>query len=365
MRNSTLPKILACASLCATAAANNFSVNGGGGAIPDCPNSPGTWNVQPTWATLTSTVAVANPVTSITAVKLLGLTHTYRGDVHVFIEDPAGARYNVVVRPGFDGSASGNSGDYSAGDYTFVQSGGGSVNQGATNIAPGTYNQFLNTGGGMWTSGTYVINNTPLNSITGPAGTWTLNIVDWWNLDTGSITGWTLEGTDSVGFTSFCDPGVGGVVGCPCGNPPSGAGRGCNNFGSITGGATLSAAGNASLAADTLVFTCTGENNTAFSVFLQGTVNNVTGVPYGAGVRCVAGALKRLYTGAASGGTITRPGGTDPDVHTRSAALGDPILAGQTRYYSTYYRDPSAAVPCGNPLSTFNDSQAGSIVWGP
>src|ERR1043165_5159997 len=81
MRNSTLPKILACAALCAPAAANNFSVNGGGGAIPDCPNAPGTWNVQPTWATLTSTVAVANPVTSITAVKLLGLTHTYRGDV--------------------------------------------------------------------------------------------------------------------------------------------------------------------------------------------------------------------------------------------------------------------------------------------
>jgi subtilisin-like proprotein convertase family protein len=314
---------------------------------------------------LTSTVTVANAVTSITSVKLLGLTHTYRGDVHVFLEDPAGARYNVIVRPGFDGTASGDSGNYNVGDYIIVQSGGASVAQGATNINPGTYDQFLNTGAGQWTSATYVINNTALNSIAGPAGTWTLNIVDWWNADTGSITGWTLEGTDTAGLTSFCEPGVGGVIGCPCGNPPSGPGRGCNNFGALSGGATLSATGNASLAADTLVFTCSGENNTAYSVFLQGTVDNVTGVIYGAGVRCVAGALKRLYIGSASGGSITRPAGGDPDVHTRSAALGDTISAGQTRYYSTYYRDPTAVGPCGNALSTFNDSQAGLIVWAP
>ncbi len=365
MRNSLFPRILFCAALGATAAANNFSVSGAGGAIPDCPNSPGLWNSQPTWATLTSTVSVANPATSITAVRLLGLNHTYRGDIHVFLSDPGGLNYNVIVRPGFNGTNSGDSGNYNAGDYNIVQSGGAALNQGGVNINGGTYNQYLNTGAGQWTSGTYLISNTALNSITGPAGTWTLNIVDWFNIDTGSITGWTLEGTDGVGFASYCDPGASGVIACPCTNPPSGSGRGCNNFGAMSGGASLSATGNASLMADTLVFTSTGENNTSLTIFLQGTASNSTGVPYGAGVRCVAGILKRLYTGGASGGAITRPGGGDPDVHTRSAALGNPISAGESRYYMTYYRDPAAAGPCGNTASTFNDSQAGSVVWAP
>ncbi len=171
--------------------------------------------------------------------------------------------------------------------------------------------------------------------------------------------------TTSGGFTSFCDPGASGVMACPCSNVPSGSGRGCNNFGAMSGGASLSATGTGSLAADTLVFTSTGENNSSLTIFLQGTASTATGLQYGAGVRCVDGTLKRLYTGGASAGAITRPGGGDPNVHTRSAALGDPISAGQSRYYMTYYRDPLAAGPCGNTASTFNDSQAGAVVWAP
>src|SRR6185369_359271 len=34
---------------------------------------------------------------------------------------------------------------------------------------------------------------------------------------------------NETGFTSLCDPGVGGVSSCPCSNPPSGSGRGCDN----------------------------------------------------------------------------------------------------------------------------------------
>ncbi len=167
-------------------------------------------------------------------------------------------------------------------------------------------------------------------------------------------------------MVNFCFPGQSGVIGCPCTNPPAGTGLGCNNFGAgPVDSCTLAAAGVASLAADTLVFTSTGENNTSLTIFLQGTTSSATGIVYGAGVRCVTGILKRLYTGGATAGSITRPGGGDPNVHTRSAALGNPILAGQTRYYMTYYRDPAAAGPCGNTASTFNDSQAGSVLWGP
>lgn len=353
--------------LCATATANNFSVSGPGGAIPDCPFSPGTWNTIPTWPVLTTNVVVTNPVTSITAVRVSGLTHTWRGDIQMHLTDPGGTRYNVVVRPGFTGANAGDGGNYNVGDYTFVQSGGGTIAQGTVNINGGTYNQFLNTGGGQWTSGTYVINNTALNSISGAAGTWSLTITDWFAADVGSITGWTLEGTDTAGgFVNFCDPGVGGIVPCPCANPPSGAGRGCDNFGAMSGGASIVGTGNPSLSADTVSLAASGENNTAFTVFFQGRDPvSPTGVAHGAGVRCVTATLKRLYLGNAAAGSITRPGMGDPSVSARSAAVGDPITAGQARHYFTIYRDPGAAVPCGNTSSTINISNAGTFVWTP
>jgi hypothetical protein len=166
-------------------------------------------------------------------------------------------------------------------------------------------------------------------------------------------------------MVSFCEPGVGGTIACPCGNPPAVAGRGCDNFGAASGGAVLSAVGVPSLAADTLVLTCTGENSTAFTIFAQGTTSNPTGTIFGAGVRCAGGALKRLYNGPASAGAITRPGAGDPSISVRSAALGNTIHSGETRFYFAYYRDPQAAAPCANPGSTFNSSQSGSIVWAP
>src|SRR5439155_13956975 len=98
----------------------------------------------------------------------------------------------------------------------------------------------------------------------------------------------------------YCFPGQNGVVACPCGNPPSSTGRGCNNFTAFSGGAQLSATGVASLSGDTVVFTSAGENATATTIFLQGTTQIATGVAFGAGVRCVGGSLKRLYVGNAS-----------------------------------------------------------------
>src|SRR4029453_18413745 len=46
--------------------------------------------------------------------------------------------------------------------------------------------------------------------------------------------------------TYLCDPGSGTTQACPCANPPSAAGRGCNNS-SNTGGASISGSGNASV----------------------------------------------------------------------------------------------------------------------
>jgi hypothetical protein len=110
----------------------------------------------------------------------------------------------------------------------------------------------------------------------------------------------------------------------------------------------------------------TGENNTSLSVFFGGSgVLNPTGVPSGAGVRCVSTQLKRYYIGSASGGAVSRPGVGDPSLSVRAAALGVPITAGETRHFYVAYRDPGAAGPCGSSASTINSTNAYSIQWAP
>lgn len=161
----------------------------------------------------------------------------------------------------------------------------------------------------------------------------------------------------------FCSPGLDGTIACPCGNAPAAAGLGCNNSDN-TGGAAIAAAGLPSLAADSIVFTTAGQKASATSVLLQGSGQNVTGVVFGQGVRCVAGSLKRLYVRPASGGSISVPSGADLSVSARSAALGDPLSAGVQRQYLVYYRDPVVLGGC-SATSTFNTTGSGMLIWLP
>jgi Tol biopolymer transport system component len=166
-------------------------------------------------------------------------------------------------------------------------------------------------------------------------------------------------------FTSACDAGVAGVISCPCGNPPSSTGRGCDNS-SSTGGAVLAASGGAFLSEDTLTFTTSGERPTAASFLLQGTAEIAAGAVYGQGVRCLTGVLRRLYDRAAVGGSVTVPdvAAFDPTVSARSAALGFPIAAGESRWYLVAYRDPFVLGGCPS-VSTFNATQTGRVTWSP
>ena len=350
-------------ALATTASASNFSLSGPGGAIPDSVVA-GTWATQVyTDTPLTTTIVVPNAVTSLTSVKLSGLNHTWRGDLHIFLHAPGGNNYNLVVRPGFTGTGFGDSGDYLVGDFVFVDAGGGTVGQGATNISPGNYNLYPNTGAGQWTNATWF--NAALSSITAPAGTWTLEIRDWGAGDVGSITGWTLNGTDNTGSgpVAFCDPGVGGVASCPCVNPPSGTGRGCNNS-AATGGASITAAGTSSLAGDTLVFTTANQTATGTTIVMQGNGQVLAGVTFGQGVRCVGGALYRLYLKTTTTGSITAPSGGDPTLSVRSSAAGDTIAAGTHRYYMAYYRDSTVLGGCP-ATSMFNGTNALDVTWTP
>src|SRR6185436_12517693 len=154
-------------------------------------------------------------------------------------------------------------------------------------------------------------------------------------------TGGSPPGTD------LCQAGTGGVMACPCGNPPANAPRGCENS-SGTGGAQLTSSGLSSLANDTLHFVTNGERPTATSIMLQGTVEVTNGTTFGMGVRCVGGTLKRLYVKAAVGGSISVPGPGDLSVSARSAQLNAPIAPGTDRWYAVYYRDPNVLGGCSS-----------------
>lgn len=381
MKKSLALSIFVAAGLAAAAPAQTFSVtNNTGGPIPDCPLSAPTWNMDPalqaggTWLPFTSTIAVPSPVTGITNVVLLGFNHDRKEDVHAYLTSPTGARYNFIVRPGWDFTPPG-SGDFLPGNYDIVETGGATIPCCGTNITPGTYDQYLNPPNGSWTSGTYVINNTPLNSITGPAGNWRLTIYDWRLgstplLPPSQIAGWSLSGASPGpppgGAVTICEPGAGGIIVCPCGNPnpPSGPGRGCDNSAG-TGGATLVAIGVASVSADTLQLVTSAERETASSIVLQGDEQLAAGLTFGDGVRCVGENLKRMYIKFAVAGSIVAPTGTELSVSARSAALGSVILPGSEKRYQVFYRDPNAGFGCPTPGGArFNITAGVRIPWG-
>ncbi len=160
-----------------------------------------------------------------------------------------------------------------------------------------------------------------------------------------------------------CNPGAGGIISCPCANPALGPGQGCDNS-SSTGGAMLTAAGNAALSSDTVVINAIGEKPTATSILLQGDNLNATGTVFGQGIRCVAGSLKRLYVKNAVGGAVTMPGAGDPTITARATALGDTLAGGSVRYYGIYYRDPIVLGGCA-ASSTFNITNQASVTWNP
>jgi hypothetical protein len=165
----------------------------------------------------------------------------------------------------------------------------------------------------------------------------------------------------TASFSAFCS-GDGTGASCPCFNLGV-AGHGCDNSAG-TGGALLSGLGTPSLSLDTVQLVSTGELPTALSIFSQGQTI-IAAVPFGDGLRCVGTNLKRLYTKSAIGGTATAPLGGDLSVSARSAALGDTITPGTSRYYYTYYRDPAAAF-CPSPTGdTFNSTSSIGCQWTP
>ena len=186
----------------AIAALNHVSsaqcVGGGpGGTFPGAGAVTGVWDNSLPTLPLTASLAVTVPAgaTVLNSVKLNGLTHTFGGDVHVVLQDPSGASYNILVRSDATSPTGGGCPAAFNGNYEIVDP----INVGActaiqplgcpTTAAPGIYAQEFST----WTSGNAGLLNTPLESIPISSGLWNLYIYDWYpQLDNGTLTDWEL-----------------------------------------------------------------------------------------------------------------------------------------------------------------------------
>jgi len=183
-----------------------------------------------------------------------------------------------------------------------------------------------------------------------------------WILATISLA--SLASTATAQMTGFCLPGTGGVIPCPCANPPITTGAGCDNFGPLppggSGGALLTSTGAATTTtATTFQFVISGEQGTV-TVLFCGTTTLAAGVPFGAGVRCVGGNVIRSYKGQLTAGGIVFPNATTPtDAWTRS---GMPA-SGTTRFYYAVYRNAAAVGPCGSAAANFNATNGGAVTW--
>ena len=152
--------------------------------------------------------------------------------------------------------------------------------------------------------------------------------------------------------------GDGTAGSCPCLNSGA-AGHGCANS-QVAAGALLGASGGT--LPDTVVLSSSGELTTALSIFLQGNAR-IASVTFGDGLRCAGGNLKRIGLKNAVAGTASYPEAGDPSITLRSAALGDSIAPGSSRYYQAYYRDASLVFCPAPPGNTWNATQALQIVW--
>jgi hypothetical protein len=137
----------------------------------------------------------------------------------------------------------------------------------------------------------------------------------------------------------------------------------------------LSGSGNPIVSADTLTVVATdvrGGNPTLALFFSAG-----VGIPHAVndGLICVSGGTCRLWIWKVFGqqgtvvtlsgpGSETVPDTTGISISQRSADKGRPITVnGETRVYTTWYRDPAGGFGCPAP-ATSNYTNGLRVIWG-
>ncbi|MCB9916303.1 MAG: hypothetical protein H6828_14340 [Planctomycetes bacterium] len=148
--------------------------------------------------------------------------------------------------------------------------------------------------------------------------------------------------------TAFCA----GELTCPCGNAGAN-GSGCANGTGL--GAKLDGIGSSSITTDNLVLFVDGLVPNQPGLLFQGDnqVNGGAGNPFGDGLRCAGGGVKRIQITVADGS-----GHTQSSV---SIAGATGVVGGDTKRYQYWYRDPVLS-PCG---TAFNLSNGLEIAWQP
>jgi len=262
-------------------------------------------------------------------------------------------------------------------------------------IVVGAY--YLDNDG--WDQYTLTWNNQPTTGhASSPTATRTVNSTGWWDwevksdvqdaLDDDGVCSMVMreatEGTDHnwAGFDSeeddtypaymavdytppvigpgvaycFGDPGSG--TPCPCNNDNDGSvpGSGCAN-GVYASGARLSGSGTASLTGDTVVLASTHLEPSNSGLYFQANNDLSPGLTWGDGLRCAGGQLKRLGVRFSNASGSSDTSGFALSI---SAKAGN-ILAGDTKYYQCWYRNPLNS-PCG---ADFNATNGYAITWAP
>lgn len=142
-------------------------------------------------------------------------------------------------------------------------------------------------------------------------------------------------------------------VDCPCMNFGS-FGRGCANS-VVQAGASLNSFGTTS--PDTIVLSGADMPASSACIYVQGDQDNVSGLVFGDGIRCIDGALVRLRLRLNAAGASQFPVAGDPSVSARGGVTPG---SGQSRYYQVFYRNPVASF-C--PPATFNMTNGVALVW--
>ena len=319
----------------------------GGGA-----NKPGVWNAVPGNASGQALLSLSGSPTAATISTTGSIDFDYNnlatsGNDQNLLDD-----LQDIVN-GCSWTISGLAGgQYQV--YTYAWAPDGAAFKTSVSVAGGGLPQVV---GGAWTGShqagvTYALHT--VNVAPGGSITISLAIAETY----GSCNGFQLVTNDVPSGGAFCF-GDGSGAACPCLNSGA-AGRGCANSVDANGGLLVRSG---TTSPDTLVLAASGMPATATAVFLQGDANAPSPIPFGDGLRCAAGNLKRLAVKASVNGASQFPAAGDPSITAQSAALGDPIAPGATRYYQTYYRDPSAvfcAAPAGD---TWNVTNGQIVVW--
>jgi hypothetical protein len=315
-------------------------------------NQAGVWNAVKTPYSVTLVDLNGNP-SSVTTASTSPNAFNYPGFAN---GDDQDLMFDVQDIDQFSGTATWTITGLTPGAYLIYSYAWAPENTGAqTEVSVVGSSDPLQLVGGIWNGPPHVLGITYALHHVNVNGQLVIDVTG--HNASGSINGFQIV-QESGAFSSFCFGDGSATIACPCSNTGS-TGRGCDNS-AATGGALLTASGSTS--PDSVVLTSSHELPSVLSIFLQGDSSS-TNPPFffGDGLRCTAGHLKRLYSKNASGGTVSAPGPGDPSITARSAALGDTITPGSTRYYQVYYRDPVLSF-CPSPQGNSWNVSGGIII---